>query len=133
MGTDCTGVGETKSLGIELGTNERPSLGTVEGTTDRSSLGIADGTNDEVGTIVPLGIVDSASMSKADGEGAMEINGDIALRSLILPDVELLLRLSDMAKDIPTTAPTSSMAKTINPMGSRSIMLVQWFMPMSNL
>ena len=122
-GGETVGVGETKSLGTKLGTNDSSSLGTVDGATDRLSLGIVEGTNDVLGTRVELGVNESASASTVTGDGASDINGDTALRSLLLPVVELSLRLSEMASDKPTSAPTSSIAKTTNPMGSRITMV----------
>jgi hypothetical protein len=125
IGGDAIGVGEMKSLGITLGTNDTLSLGTIDGTNDTLSLGTIDGTNDELGTMVELGVDESASTSTATGDGARDIMGSTSLRALLLPAaVELLLRLSEMTIDNPTTAPTTRMTKTINPMGSRTTMIM---------
>lgn len=115
--------GEVVDVGITLGTNDTLSLGTIDGTNDTLSLGMIDGTNDELGTMVELGVDDSASTSTATGDGARDIMGSTALRALLLPVVELLLRLSEMTIDNPTTAPTTRMTKTINPTGSRTTMI----------
>lgn len=128
-------VGDMKSLGISLGTNDTLSLGTIDGTNDTLSLGTIDGTNDELGTMVELGVDESASTSTATGDGARDIMGSTSLRALLLSAaVELLLRLSEMTIDNPTTAPTTRMTKTINPMGSRTTMImVNFSAPMNEI
>ena len=120
---DAVGAGEMKSLGTELGTVDMSSLGTVDGTMDCSSLGIVDGTKDELGTAVELGVDDSASTLTVTDDGASDTNGDTSLRSVMVLAVESFFRLSDMTRDMPTTAATRSMASTNNPIDFRTIML----------